>query len=117
MQNFNKIIRDIVGGSVFEMIKNVFRRGVLEPSLNKTLLVLIPKNIGVETINQFRPISLCSVLYKVITKLIVIQLRRVMQILVKQNQSSFIATRSILDNIVVEQKAIHTLKNAKSKKG
>ncbi|KAA3484936.1 reverse transcriptase [Gossypium australe] len=98
---FYQDIWDIVGESVFEMVKNLFRGGVLEPSLNRTLLVFIPKNIGAETINQFRPISLCTVLYKVTITLIVIRLCRAMQILVKQNQSSFITSRSISDNIVV----------------
>lgn len=108
---------DIVGSSIFEMVSRVFTDVVLDPWLNRTLLVLIPKQLGVETIKQFKPISLCTVLYKVITKLIVIRLRRVMQILVKQNQSSFIAARSISDKIVMAQEAIHTMKTTRNKKG
>ncbi|KAG8501797.1 hypothetical protein CXB51_004740 [Gossypium anomalum] len=37
-------------------------------------------------------------------------------LLLRLNQSSFIAPRNILDNIIVAQEAIHTMKNAKSKK-
>lgn len=71
------------------------------PRINKTLLVLLSKTFGAETINQFCSINLCNVLYKVITKTIIMLLRQAMQILVKQNQASFIASRNISDNIII----------------
>lgn len=40
-----------------------------------------------------------------------------MQTLVKQNQSHFIASRNISDNIIIAQESIHTMKTTKSKKG
>lgn len=43
----------------------------MDPSLNKTLLVLLPKVQGLERINQFRLISLCNVVYKIVTKVVV----------------------------------------------
>lgn len=89
----------------------------MDPRVKKTLLVLIPKFFGAETINQFRPISVCNVLYKIITKTIVIRLRQAMQTLVKQNQSSVIALRNISDNIIIVQEIIHYMKTTKSKKG
>ena len=39
-------------------------------SLNATFLTLIPKSEGVDTPDKFRPISLCNVIYKIITKVI-----------------------------------------------
>lgn len=98
------------------MMQQVFNGGRLDPGLNKTLFVLIPKVTGAEFIHQYRPISLCNILYKVLTKLIVIRLRHVMQILVKQNQVSFISLRNISDNIITAQEAVHTMKLTKSKK-
>ncbi|KAH1073528.1 hypothetical protein J1N35_025856 [Gossypium stocksii] len=103
---------EIVGVSIFNFVKSVFEGNDLDPRINRTLLVLIPKVFGAETINQYRPIILCNVLYKFITKTIVIRLRQAMQKLFKQNQSSFIAGRNISDNIV-----IHTMKSSKGKKG
>lgn len=107
----------IVGASVFKLVEYVFSEGILDASLNKTSLVLILKKVGVETISQYRPISLCNVLYKIITKTIVIRLRHAMQILVKQNQVSFIASRNIADNIIITQEAVHTMRTTKGKKG
>lgn len=89
----------------------------MDPRLNQTLIVLIPKIDGAKTLSQYRPISLCNVLYKVITKTIMIRLRQAMQVLVKQNQASFIASHNITDNIIITQEAIHTMRTMKRKKG
>lgn len=40
-----------------------------------------------------------------------------MKTLVKQNQSNFIPSRNISDNIIIAQEAIHTIKTMRSKKG
>lgn len=69
--------------------------------LNRTLLAFIPKVQSPEKITQFRPISLCSVLYKVLTNTVVIRLRPLMVKLINPNQSSFISGRDTADNIIV----------------
>lgn len=43
---------DIVGGSVHDMVKNVFRGGCLDLNLNRTMLVFILKTQRVETMNH-----------------------------------------------------------------
>ncbi|KAK5810943.1 hypothetical protein PVK06_026260 [Gossypium arboreum] len=48
----------------------VFSRGDIDPRLNNTLIVLIPKVMNLEEFDQFRPRSLCSVLYKLVMKVI-----------------------------------------------
>lgn len=69
-----------------------------------------------ESITQFRPISLFLVQYKILTKTIVNRLRRLMVKLVRQNQSSFIPGRDIVDNSTVAQEVVHSLKNFKGTK-
>ena len=64
----------IMGNSVVNVMKKVFlERKVLE-YLNKTHIALIPKIQGLETLGNFRPISLCNTVYKIITKMIVARL-------------------------------------------
>lgn len=83
--------------------------------INRTLLVLILKIQGPEVISQFCPISLCTVMYNIITKIIVNRLRPVMSSIVRLNQTSFVAGRNISDNIIIAQEAIHTMKSMKGK--
>ncbi|KAA3477635.1 reverse transcriptase [Gossypium australe] len=78
---------------------------LLDPILNRTLLVLLPKTKGPERISQFRSISLCIVLYKIITKMLVNRLRPLMVKLICQNQASFI--------LGVAQEVVHSMKGSK----
>ncbi|KAH1082125.1 hypothetical protein J1N35_021886 [Gossypium stocksii] len=101
---------DIIGESVCSMVRKVLEGHRLDPKINKTLIVLIPKIQGPKIISQFRSINLCTILYKVITKNIVNRLHPIMESIVKRNQASFIAGRNISNNIIIAQKAIHTMK-------
>lgn len=81
--------------------------------MNKTNIVLIPKTDNPETINQFRPIGLCNVSYKVVSKIIVYRIRPLLDNIISPFQSSFIHGRQTSD--IICQEIIHTLKNSKSK--
>lgn len=63
------------------------------------LLVLIPKLENPNTIKQFRPISLCNVTFKLVTKVIMNRLKQIMEEVVSPNQSSFVSRRQTTDNI------------------
>lgn len=65
----------IVGSSVIEKVKRVFVERKVPSYLNKTHIALIPKIQGPKTLGNYRPISLCNTVYKVITKVIVARLR------------------------------------------
>lgn len=100
---------EIVGPSICKFVRNSLGGVLLDLNLNNTLLLLIPNIQSLERIIQFRPISLCSVLYKILTKTIVSRLRPLMVILTSQNQFSFIPSIDIANNIIVA----HSLKNFK----
>lgn len=85
--------------------------------MNDALVVLIAKVSKPERITQFRPISLCNVLFKTITKAMVLRLKRIMPMLIGPAQSSFIPGRLSTDNIVIVQEAVHSMKRKKGLKG
>lgn len=62
---------ETVGEKFCEDILNCLHNAKIPPKMNETLLVLIPKNENPKNFRQFRPISLCNVAYKTITKVIV----------------------------------------------
>lgn len=60
----------IVGESFCKVIKDVFRSQYIPTKINRTLLVLFPKTENPTSFKMYRPISLCTVAYKTITKII-----------------------------------------------
>jgi len=77
-------------------------------STNSAFLALIPKEKGALTFDRFRPISLCNIGYKIITKVIANRLKGILPAIIPENQGGFIKGRQITDNIILVQKAIHS---------
>ena len=67
----------------------------LPEEISSSLKVLISKAQSFSTINNFRLISLCSIVYKIISKLLVSKIRLLLQKLISPNQSAFILGRWI----------------------
>lgn len=84
--------------------------------MNNTLLVLIPKVDQPEIVSQFRPIALCNVLYKGVTKLIVNRLKPLMNKLVSPFQTSFMPKISIKDSIIIAKEMVHTMNRMQGRK-
>lgn len=108
---------DVVAPSVYAMVLSVLQGKGLPPSLNETFLVLIPKLDKPELPSQFRPIGLCNVTYKIITKAIVNQIKPVLPLITSNTQTSFFPGRQITDNIVIVKEVIHTMKRKQGLKG
>ncbi|KAK4286586.1 hypothetical protein QN277_003122 [Acacia crassicarpa] len=108
---------EVVGADMCAFVKSAFSGEGDIANANKTLISLIPKVEHPLRVEHFRPISLCTVQYKCITKIISQRLRGVMEDLISPFQSSFIPGRHIQDNIVVGQEILHKMKLAKGKRG
>ena len=80
----------VVGDSVIEEVKEVFVSKKVLDYLNRTLITLIPKIQGPETLGNYRPISLCNTVYKVVTKIIVARLRPYLDKLISPMQTAFV---------------------------
>ena len=85
--------------------------------MNKTLLVLTPKVQNPQELRQFRPISLCNVLYKICSKALALRLRECLGEIISEEQSAFVLGRLIFDNVLISCESIHYICNKKGKKG
>jgi len=107
----------IVGKLAIDVVKKVFTEKVVPKYLNRTFIALIPKIQSPNTLNNYRPISLCNTVYKIITKIIVARLRSYLDKLISPLQIAFVPRRKGIDNAIIVQEIIHTLSRKKGKVG
>lgn len=101
---------NVVGKDVVKTVQSFFDSGVLDERMNQTNICLIPKTARPRTMAEFRPISLCNVSYKIISKVLSSRLKKVLPQLISETQSAFVARRLITDNILVAQEMFHALR-------
>uniref|UniRef100_A0A2N9H629 Reverse transcriptase domain-containing protein n=1 Tax=Fagus sylvatica TaxID=28930 RepID=A0A2N9H629_FAGSY len=112
---FYKKYWDIVGNNVIKAVLNFFQDGRLLPEVNNSSIVLIPKIPNPTSVNHFRPISLCNVVYKTIAKILVARIRPLLHKLISPCQSAFIPGRWIAENGVIVHEMLHSFKKRKTK--
>lgn len=98
----------VVGKSMKFEVKRIFRTKKIPQNLNKTLIALIPKQSGPETISHFWPISLCNTIYKIVTKI---------PVLVFPSQIAFISGWKGTNNVIVAQELVYALGKKKGHQG
>lgn len=76
-----------------------------------TIVVLFPKVKNPEKLKDLRPISLCTVLYKIISKVIANRLKVVLPDVISPSHSAFVPGCMITDNVLLAYELTHFLKN------
>ena len=105
-----------IGDDVAMAVLSCLNSGTFPASLNHTYITLIPKTKSPERVTEFRPIALCNVLYKLISKVLANRLKSVLPIVISESQSAFQSDKAISDNILVAFETLHHMKNKKTGK-
>jgi hypothetical protein len=66
---------DLVGGDLLDMVEEARLNGNISGGLNSTFIALIPKVNKPQSFGDFRPILLCNLCYKIISKIIANQIK------------------------------------------
>jgi hypothetical protein len=90
-------------------VQKFFSDGIMPEGVNDTTIVLIPKKDDPAELKDFRPISPCNVIFKVVSKCLVNRLRPLLQDIIAPMQSAFIPGRLITDNALIAFECIHAI--------
>ena len=88
----------MLGDDLVDEVLAAINNAAILDGWNDTTIVLIPKIDNPEMVAQFRPISLCNVVYKVISKMLSSRLKVILPDIINHHQSAFIPGRLITDN-------------------
>jgi hypothetical protein len=102
----------LLKADVIAAVKDFLLNGTIPEGINDTVIVLIPKGTNPEMLSDFRPISLCNVVYKVISKCLVNRLRPLLDGLISETQSAFISGRMITDNAILAFEGFHKIQHS-----
>lgn len=98
---FYKASWELIGKEFILAVQSFFAKGFLPKGINSTILALIPKKKGAKEMKDFRPISCCNVIYKVISKIIANRLKGVLPKFISGNQSAFVKDRLLIENVLL----------------
>jgi len=114
---FYKRFWHLIGEKVKKEVLDVLNGGEMPQGWNDTVIVLIPKVKHPDRLKDLRPISLCNVLYKLISKVLANRLKRILPDIISPSQSAFVPGRMITDNILLAYELTHHLKNKRKGTG
>ena len=107
---FYKKFWPILGEDLIREVLQAVNSGVIPEGWNQTTIVLIPKVDNPEKVTQFRPISVCNVVYKVISKMLAARLKILLPDIISETQSAFVPRHIITDNVIVAYECLHMMK-------
>eukprot|EP00253_Pinus_taeda_P006554 PITA_06554 len=106
---------DILGNDLLRIIEHCRRHGRISSANKSTFIALISKANHPTTFDDFRPISLCNCLYKIIAKIIANRLKPILSRHISPEQFAFLSHRQIHEAIATAQELLHSIHIKKQK--
>lgn len=103
---FFKASWSIIGPDFTTAVQSFFSKGFLPKGLNTTILALIPKKDTATEMKDYRPISCCNVLYKLISKIIANRLKGNLPSCISSTQSTFVKDRLLVENLLLATEVV-----------
>ncbi|MCI28182.1 CNGC5-like protein, partial [Trifolium medium] len=97
----------LIRREIFEACCMWLEEGQFPPNLNDTNIALVAKVDRLESMKDLRSISLCNVIYKILSKVLANRLKKVLPIYISDTQAAFVPGRDILDNALTAFEVLH----------
>lgn len=98
---------------LIQATRDFIRMGNLLKKLNNTLIVLVPKVPDPKLITDFCPISLCNMIYKIFSKVVVNRIKPLLNRCISPLQRGFVSGRQILDAVITTHDTIHSMEKSR----
>lgn len=111
--NFFHKFWDLIKSEVWQVVEESRELRWMYPGLNATFIALAPKGEDANTPDKYRPIALCNMIYKIVSKVITTRLKKVLPLIISPEQSGYVEGRQITDGIILTHELIQSLKLTK----
>ena len=92
---------DLLGPELVNLVESSRRMGRVAPSLNSTFIALIPKKDLPVSFAHFHPISLCNLVYKLISKVVALRLKPFLDKYISPQQFGILKNRQIIEPLAI----------------
>eukprot|EP00253_Pinus_taeda_P006377 PITA_06377 len=106
---FYLALYELLGPDLLKVVEESRSTGTLYHAINSTFIALIPKSNSTSSFKDYRPISLCNCLYKIISNIIANRLRPILSRNIAPQQLAFLEDRQIHEAIGSAQEAFHSI--------
>eukprot|EP00253_Pinus_taeda_P025007 PITA_25007 len=100
---------DLIKHDLIQMIEDSRITGCIHPHTSSTLIALIPKKRDADSFSDYRPISLCNISFKIISKIIAERIKGSLATHLSKDQHAFLKGRNILDAVASTQECIYSM--------
>eukprot|EP00253_Pinus_taeda_P008572 PITA_08572 len=104
---------DLIQIEVWQLVEESRALRWMYQGLNATFLALIPKSKEANTPDKYLLISLCNIIYKIVSKVIATRLKPLLPLIISPEKSGYVEGRQITDGIILTHEIIHSLKHTK----
>lgn len=109
---FFKVFGEILGTDYHRMICSSISQGRFPEGVTRGLITLLFKARERKQLGNWRPITLLTIAYKIYAKALLLRLQPILLEIINQDQSAFLPTRFILDNIMLTQETMDWAKSS-----
>nr|KYP51174.1 LINE-1 reverse transcriptase isogeny [Cajanus cajan] len=112
---FIKAFWEVMKKEFLVFLEEFHTTGKFSRGTNPTFIALIPKGDDPRGLGDYRPISLVSCIYKIVSKVLARRLKKVLDKVIDQRQSAFLGGRQLLHSVMIANEVVEEAKRMKKK--